>query len=76
MCKSVRVILSTEEKDNEVFEDLMKKLEGVKINRTRDGQKILDLSDLPFIKTDEGDNYFGIEGVKDFVERELSRKIT
>ena len=73
MCKSVRVILSTEEKDNEVFEDLMKKLEGVKINRTRDGQKILDLSDLPFIKTDEGDNYFGIEGVKDFVERELSR---
>ncbi|MEK7496048.1 MAG: hypothetical protein AAB616_01105, partial [Patescibacteria group bacterium] len=53
--------------------ELMKKLEGVKINRTRDGQKILDLSDLPFIKTDEGDNYFGIEGVKDFVERELSR---
>ena len=76
MCKSVKVILSTDEKDNEVFEDLMKKLEGVKINRTRDGRKILDLSDLPFIKTDEGDNYFGVEGVKDFVERELSRKIT
>jgi len=72
----VKVILSTDEKDNEVFEDLMKKLEGVKINRTRDGRKILDLSDLPFIKTDEGDNYFGVEGVKDFVERELSRKIT
>ena len=73
MCKSVRVVLSTETKDNEVFKELMKKLEGVKINRTRDGQKLLDASELPFIFTDEGDRYYGLSGAKDFVERELRR---
>lgn len=73
MCKSVKVILSTDEKDNEVFEDLMKKLEGVKISRTRDGQKLLDISELPYIYTNEGDRYFGVKGMKAFVERELSR---
>ncbi|MDP3012608.1 MAG: hypothetical protein Q8M92_00095 [Candidatus Subteraquimicrobiales bacterium] len=76
MCKSVKVILSTDEKDNEVFEELMKKLEGVKISRTRDGQKLFDISELPYIYTNEGDRYFGAKGVKAFVERELSRKIT
>lgn len=74
MCKSVRVILSTDAKDNETFEELMKKLKGVKINRTRDGQKILDISELPYIYTDNGDRYFGVKGVEVFVERELSRR--
>lgn len=73
MCKSVRVILSTDEKDNEVFEELMKKLEGVKINRTRDGQNLLHPSELPYIHTDEGDRYYGLSGAKDFVERKSTK---
>lgn len=78
MCKSIRVVLSTETKDNEVFEEFMKKLgrKELKINKTRDGQKLLDISELPYIYTDEGDRYFGVKGVEVFVERELSRNKT
>ena len=73
MCKIVRVVLSTREEDNRKADELLSQLRGIEIRKTRDGQGFLDVMQLPFILTDEGSRYFGLEGVKDLVEKELTR---
>lgn len=77
MCKKAIVTLSMNANDNKELEGLIKPLEErntIKFDRTISGQNFFDRLELPFIKTDEGDNYFGLESVRYFVERELKRR--
>lgn len=71
----VSVMMSYVPEDNTILEGQLKKVEGfIKINRMVNGQKLYKRDELPFVQTDEGDNYYGLERVKHFVERELKRK--
>lgn len=71
MCKSARIILSVNEEDNKFTEKLLEQVQNnIAISKTTDGQKLLDISELPYIYTDEGDRYFGVKGVEVFVARE------
>ncbi|MBT9165003.1 MAG: hypothetical protein DDT23_01014 [candidate division WS2 bacterium] len=76
MCKRADVLLSTNEEDNKILEELLGRVEDfIVINRRIRGRQLWsDPSELPFIKTDEGDNYYGLERARDFVDRELARK--
>ena len=70
-------MMSYVDEDNKILEKELIKIEGfIKINRHIRRRKffIFDRDELPFVQTDEGDNYYGLEGVRDFVSRELLRK--
>lgn len=74
MCDSADVLLSPDEEINKTLEELLSKVESfIQINRRIGGRELWsDPKELPFIKTDEGLNYYGIERAKDFVQRELA----
>ena len=77
MCNRAIVTLSTNDNDNRELEKLIKPLKkrtSIKFDITTSERNFLDRSELPFIMTDEGDNYFGLESIKFFVERELKRR--
>ena len=73
MCNEIRVLLSTKEEENKTLEEILKPLKcRMKISMRSCGQKLFSDSELPFIKTDEGDNIFGLQGAKEFVSQELN----
>lgn len=75
MCKKAFITLSTEAKDNGILEKIISPLNGViDFDKIISGRKFFDRAELPFIKTDEGDNYFGLERIRFFVKREIKRR--
>ena len=73
MCKNATLIQSLKKKDNVPVEKVLKHIKGiVSIKRDFSGVAIWEGKELPFIETDEGACYYGIEGAKQYGDKELS----
>lgn len=68
MCKIISVFPSLEADKNKT---IVKKLQtigsGIEIEYVRDFGILDDVAELPFIKTDEGECFFGVDSITKFV---------
>ena len=68
MCKRVTVFKGLKNSDNEAAISALRKLKDVEIEYINDCGILEDIFHLPFIETDEGDRFFGVNSINKFVK--------
>jgi hypothetical protein len=68
MCKHVTVFPSFDKSNNELVVKILGRLKNIDIEYINDFGILDGVVKLPFIKTDEGECFFGVDSISKFVE--------
>lgn len=68
MCKRLTVFRRADPAENDEILQILGGLPNVEIEYIRESPILQGFVNLPFIQTDEGARFFGLEGIKKFVE--------
>lgn len=71
MCKTIRFFSSLDDAKNGRAKSAIMKIPGVKVEWIAASEFLDEIEELPFIHTDEGDRFFGVDDIEYFVEDEL-----
>ena len=70
MCTHVTVFPSIKQEENERLASILKSLPpNIKLDYVKEARLIENLVDLPFVHTDDGERFFGIDEINLFVQR-------
>ena len=74
MLRDILLAGGADEEQDKSAEEALKRLgPGVRISYTRDTKMIEGKMILPFIQTENGARYFGVDSIEDFVDDELAK---
>ena len=74
MCKKLIVFRSSDENENRSLRTALNKLDGIEIEYVRESVLLEDCISLPFIETEEGACFFGIDSINAFVEQTMRQR--
>ncbi len=72
MCKNVKIFGSLDATKNKAARDMLKEIPWVETIWISPFKLLDEVEEVPFLITDEGDRYFGIENIEYFVKVQLA----
>lgn len=74
MCKKIVLFEGTDTNNNNKAERTLDRLKGLEIETVTDYGLLENRVKMPFIETDEGHRYYGVESIESFVEQKEKKK--